>query len=417
MAIAGAGIAGMTAALFLEKLKYRVLLFERAKRPAETGTGIQISPNAFKVLELLGLGRSVGLAGFAPDSIEIGSGKSGKRLTEFKLGGDILTRHKAPYTVIHRVDLARVLRTACEDREDIELLDGHLVTDIASHANGVTLLSEGPDGASEHVVAATIGADGAWSSLRRFVHGASKPRFTGQIAWRALVDMEQAHPSLSRRNTGLWLGPNSHLVHYPIRAGSLLNVVAVTPWTKDYTPHRGWLNQSVIDDRATSFIGWQTHLRDLVNTEADWGGWPIYSVEKVANFANGPLCLIGDAAHAMVPYGAQGGACAIEDAFVLAAQCAQHPEDLPTAFSKFEKIRKPRIEAVLKLSINNRRIYHMARPMSWMRNLAMTLTPQRTLQARMDPIYGWDPASTRNSELTSDMVRRKLSGMIAGSSD
>lgn len=415
MAIAGAGIAGMTAALFLEKQKYRVLLFERAKRPTETGTGIQISPNAFKVLEMLGLGRSVGLVGFAPDSIEIGSGQSGKRLAEFKLGSNILKRHHAPYTVIHRVDLARILRSACEDREDIELLDGNLVTDIASHANGVTLLSEGPEGANEHVVAATIGADGAWSSLRRFVHGASKPEFTGQIAWRALVDMEQVHHTLSRKNTGLWLGANAHLVHYPIRAGSLMNVIAVTPWTKDYAPHRGWLNQSVVDDRATSFIGWQTHLRDLVNTDADWGGWPIYSVEKVTNFANGPLCLIGDAAHAMVPYGAQGGACAIEDAFVLAAQCAQNAEDLPTAFAKFEKIRKPRVEAVLKLSINNRRIYHMSRPMCWFRNLAMKMTPQKTLQARMDPIYGWDPAVARNSEVMSDMLRRKLSGMIGRS--
>ena len=391
IAIAGAGIAGMTAALFLERIGFRVLVFEKAEAPASSGTGIQISPNAYRVLDELGLARSVSTVGFAPDAIDIRNGRSGNQLTRFELGEACLNRHGAPYTTIHRVDLAHILQTACEDREDIEILRGLQVADLTVHANGLTLLCEREHDFSEHVVNAVIGADGAWSSLRKYVHDAETPQFTGRVAWRVLVDIENVDPAVSRTSTGLWLGPKSHLVHYPVRGGHLLNVIAITPWDKDYAPRRGWLNQTVVDDRASSFDMWQPHLQELINIRANWGGWPIYATNKVGCFANGPLCLIGDAAHAMVPFAAQGGACAIEDAYVLASECAKSLDDLASAFVRFEKIRRPRVKKIMQLSNNNRRIYHMSPPLEWGRNLGMKITPQESLQKRMDWVYGWKP--------------------------
>ncbi|MEP1206050.1 MAG: FAD-dependent oxidoreductase [Rhizobiaceae bacterium] len=392
IAIAGAGIAGMTAALFLERAGFRVLLFEKAEQPASSGTGIQISPNAYKVLDELGLARSVATVGFAPESIEISSGQGGNRLTEFQLGEACLQRHGAPYTTIHRVDLAQILLTACEDREDIEIRRGAQVADLTVHANGLTLLCETKDDFSEeYVVSAVIGADGAWSTLRKFVHDSQTPEFTGHVAWRSLVDISAAGPAVSRTSTGLWLGPNAHLVHYPVRDGNLLNIIAITPWDKDYAPRRGWLQQSAADDRISAFHEWQPHLRDLVGVKADWGGWPIFASKKVGCFANGPLCLIGDAAHAMVPYGAQGGASAIEDAYVLGALCNQMRDDLEGAFKLFEQLRRPRVQKVMQLSRNNRRIYHLKSPASWARNMVMSLLPQESLQKRMDWLYGWQP--------------------------
>lgn len=388
----------MTAALFLERAGFRVLLFEKNEVPATSGTGIQISPNAYKVLDLLGLSRSINMVGFAPDSIEIRSGISGEHLTSFNLGEACLQRHNAPYTTIHRVDLAQILQNACDDREDIEIKWGFHVADIAAHANGLTLLCETKEAFSEEfVVSAIVGADGAWSTLRKYVHEAKAPQFTGHVAWRALLDIETASATISRSSTGLWLGPNSHLVHYPIRGGSMLNIIAITPWEKGYAPKRGWLQQSPLSERRKAFEQWQPQLQDLVSCEVNWGGWPIYAASKTGAFANGPLCLIGDAAHAMVPYGAQGGACAIEDAFVLASVCEQMPGDLPTAFSRFARLRKARVQKVMQLSQNNRRIYHLAHPLSRIRDAAMSYAPQEVLQKRMDWLYGWQPTPAKVS--------------------
>ena len=392
IAIAGAGIAGMTAALFLERAGFRVLLFEKSELPSSSGTGIQISPNAFKVLDKLGLARLVTTVGFSPESIQIRSGRTGKDLAEFKLGESCLKRHGAPYTTIHRVDLAHILQTACDDREDIETRRGYQVADLTAHANGLTMLCETKDDFSEEfVVSAVIGADGAWSNLRRFVHHSGVPEFTGHVAWRALMDMDKAGPTISRKSTGLWLGPGCHLVHYPVRDGSLLNVIAITPWQRDHAPKRGWLQQSALDDRSIMFDDWQPQLQHLVNAHVEWGGWPIFATKKVRGFANGPLCLIGDAAHAMVPYGAQGGACAIEDAYLLASVCSQLRDDLPQAFKQFERHRRARVRKVMQLSRNNRHIYHLQRPLSWARNAVMYLSAQESLQKRMDWLYGWEP--------------------------
>ncbi|MEL7274572.1 MAG: FAD-dependent monooxygenase, partial [Pseudomonadota bacterium] len=228
IAIAGGGIAGLTAALFLERAGFRVQVFEQAKKMQPEGAGIQLSPQAFKILAHLGLDRSLRMAGQMPEGIDIRSGKTGRHLTRFELGRTILERHGGPYLVIHRLDLANILLTACMDREDIEIIYDHKIADLAAHAHGVTLLAQTGGHFEEYQSSAFIAADGVWSSLRRFVHDAAQPAYTGRMAWRALFQMDGLPTDLPRDNTGLWIGPNAHLVHYPIRQGRIMNVVAIT---------------------------------------------------------------------------------------------------------------------------------------------------------------------------------------------
>ncbi len=389
IAIAGGGIAGLTCALLLEKQGFRVHLLERDSKPATTGTGIQLSPNAFHILESIGLSKVLLAAGFSPDYVDIRSGITGGQLTKFQLGHDITARHDAPYIVIHRIDLSNALRNACKGRSNIEIKDGHKVTDLAAHPNGVTMMCEHEGKPVEFRSAAVVGADGVWSNLRQFVHKASKPKFTGRIAWRTVVNMDDVPEALPRNATGLWLGPNAHLVHYPLRQGSMMNIIAVTPWANNEPPPRGWLSEEDSGERTNSFQNWQPLIQALMKRNYQWGGWPLNAVPRVGRSVNGPLCLIGDAAHAMVPFGAQGGASAIEDAAVLALECARTPTDLEAAFARVEKLRKPRVRKIIELGHDNRRIYHMARPASSARDMVMQRTPQALMQKRMDWLYGW----------------------------
>ena len=392
IAIAGAGIAGLTAALCLSHVGFRVLLFEKQAEPAQTGTGIQISPNAFHVLEGLELDRSVKAAGFSPDSIEIGLGMTGSPLTEFELGQTALNRHGAPYLVLHRVDLIQILETACQAREDIELLRGHSVCEIAEHQNGVTVMSETQGGMREDVVSAVIGADGTWSALRDFIPNAQKPKFTDKIAWRALANINTISESISRHATGLWLGSGAHLVHYPIRQSQLLNIIAITRWRGETAPKPGWLRSGKDAQRTEPFDDWAPDLRELVSSSLDWGGWPVFSVDKIGPMNHGSICLIGDAAHCMVPFGAQGGAAALEDAQLLARECENSPTDLVTAFNNYARLRKARLSSIHALSRSNGIIYHLPAPLSYCRNFAIKRISQERLQRRMDWLYGWQGA-------------------------
>ena len=348
IAIAGAGIAGLTAALLFERLGFEVLVFEQSKNPVLTGTGLQISSNAYKILDDLGLGNALKMVAFSPESVDIYSGTSGSLLTKFQLGSAFEIEYGAPYLVLHRADLSAVLRKACEKRSGIKLNYGETAVGFVTSNSGAELTTESNKGKhSKHNVMAVIGADGVWSKMRKYVPGCANPKFTGRIAWRTLLNMEDVPDYFSKNSTGLWLGPNTHLVHYPLRKASVMNVVAITPWDGSKAPPQSWLERQEDSKTVDFFKNWRPEIRQLLSESTDWGGWPLHGVSRVEKLAEGPLCLVGDAGHAMVPYAAQGGASAIEDVAVLAQFCSPYSDDLTTAFSHFEKTRLRRIQKLL----------------------------------------------------------------------
>ncbi|MEM1316702.1 MAG: FAD-dependent monooxygenase [Pseudomonadota bacterium] len=400
LVIAGAGIAGLTAAIALCKVGFRVIVMERAEARRTEGAGIQLSPNAFKILDDLGIGKMLRAAASFPAHIALHSAKSAQLLNRFELGDTARQRHGAPYAVIHRGDLTALLAAHCASFENIEIRYGEEVLDTATHANGVTVLSHVATVTTETSAKGLIIANGVWSTLSNLVPGRAIPAFSGQIAWRATALNDGTVPDgLAEDATHLWMAPHAHLVSYGMRMGREVNLVAVTPWQGQSEPTKG--RTVSLDDRSIfdrHFSQWHGPIRDFVTDGAlRWKGWPLFAAKAPKALHNGPIALIGDAAHAMLPYAAQGGAQAIEDALVLAACCAESYDDLAMAFKVYAAKRRKRVAQVMATARQNRQIYHFGRPMSFARDTVLRLTPQERLQQRMDWIYGWQTEANLSS--------------------
>ncbi|MFD0915579.1 FAD-dependent monooxygenase [Pseudahrensia aquimaris] len=389
IAISGGGIAGLTAALALQAKGFRAIVLERHEEMPHQGAGIQISPNALHILDRLGVGRRVREAATAPEAIIIRDAYSGDELTRFVLGERFTKRHGLPYLVIHRADLLQALLVECKNGSDIDIRMGSQVRDCAPHSNGVTLLAERAGEMQELPAAALVGADGAWSTTRSFVESARAPKATGYVAWRALIPMDRVPAGVDRSNTGLWLSPKAHLVHYPIRQGQFLNIICVLRQKPVGQPNRGWMKGQTDTPPLDVPKGWNDDLQNLLSQTMMWGGWPLNAAQRVTSMGQGPIALMGDAAHAMVPFAAQGGACAIEDAAVLAQCFAQSADDLPRGVAAYSTARVKRANKVCDLARKNGRIYHLQGSLAQARNFVMGRMSQERLQKRMDWLYGW----------------------------
>lgn len=388
--ISGAGIAGLTAALALEQQGFRVIVLEKQSKASTQGAGIQISPNATKILGALDLTKGLRAVASAPEAITIHKGKNGRKLAEFELGSAMRERHGAPYLVLHRADLLHLLTQACTKKPDIEIRYGHDVCEAVTHANGTTLLAQHGRKIEEIQASALVVADGVWSALSGRMDHLAKPKFSGCIAWRGLVDMGNVPDAFSRQSTGLWLAPDAHLVHYPIRNGQLMNMVAILAHDAVTPPRKGWMELKKSTDIASAFEGWSGEVKSLMSASTNWGGWPLYCVNNARHSSMGSVCLIGDACHPMLPFAAQGGGTAIEDAYVMAGLCGKYRDDLPRAFEIYRQQRQKRTSKIYKLAESNRRLYHMGGIAMGARNLAMSLAPQSLMQKRLDWLYGWE---------------------------
>ena len=387
--VAGAGVAGLTVALCLEQAGFRVLVLEKRDGPSDLGAGIQVTPNAYGVLERLGLAPALRMAGHAPEGVRIRRGHDGRRLATVPLGASALDRYGRPYLVIHRADLMAALRHRCAERENIEIRYGEAISDLALHGRGLTCLTFGNERHSEHVVAALIGADGIRSATRRFVVGSSEPVFTGRIAWRALVPSESADDVFRGEHTGLWLGPDTHLVHYPIRQGRVLNFVAIAPWLRGGPPPDRWVKAAEGDPRR-GFERWDRRVTDMMRRASGWGGWPLHAHQgPFGAWSNGPVCLIGDAAHAIEPFAAQGAAMAIEDAAVLAFHLSRSRDEPSEAFGHYAHARRKRVTMVRRATEANRRRYHMSGFAGAARDFFLPRLSGEDLLNRLDTIYFW----------------------------
>jgi salicylate hydroxylase len=387
--VAGAGIGGLTAALALAAKGFRVEVLDKAARLKETGAGIQLSPNATRILLNLGLRERLLPAVVAPDAIVIRTAR-GREIGRIRLDARAEKRWGAPYWIVHRGDLQAALLAAVEDHHDITLALGTAVDEFAVHPNGVTVHALREFRTAETRGAALVGADGLWSTMRRLVGETDTATFARRSAWRALVPASALPPAFRTPSVNLWLGAGAHLVHYPVKGGDMINIVAIAA---DAQPSAGWSTAAAPDEVQARFAPrrWGAPARELLAVPTQWLKWPLYERAPLVPRDRGPVTLVGDAAHAMQPYLAQGAAMAIEDAAVLANAMAARPNDPAAAMRRYERARVRRIARVREAVRRNDRLYHQGGVSAALRNLGMGLIGSTLLRARFNWLYKWRP--------------------------
>src|SRR4051812_47823829 len=388
VAIVGAGIGGLTTALALAQRGHAVTVVERRTGFSEAGAGIQLSPNASRVLIDLGLGPALRRAAGEPERVVIRARASGRELGAAALSG-LRERFGAPYCVIHRADLQTLLLDALRARADVRLMMGRAALAAEQDATSAALTLEKSGGARETLRAAVvIGADGLWSAVRPALDDARLPAYRGYAAWRATLPREAAPPELSGPETGLWLGRGGHVVHYPIAGGRLVNVVAIERRKK---PVEGW---SAPGDRAellSAFAEAAPPLRRLIEAATEWRLWSLYDL-PAKTMARGRIALLGDAAHPVLPFLAQGGALAIEDAAVLTARLAE-AADPAAALSAYAAARLGRARPVQAAARCNGFAYHVGGPAAWFGDAILRRAGPQGLVHRSAWVYGWTPSA------------------------
>jgi salicylate hydroxylase len=388
--VAGAGIGGLTAALALARNGFRVIVLEQAARLEETGAGIQLSPNAARTLIDLGLGDRLRSHVVAPAALRVFDGGSGREIVRMPLGETAEQRYGAPYWVIHRGDLQAALAAAVEQYLDVSLLLGMRMEDFVAHPNGVTVSGRGHGAIADERGLALIAADGLWSASRRHIGYPEPPRFAGRTAWRALVPAKDVEPEFREPLIHLWLGPDAHLVHYPVKGGSVVNIVAIVP---DSWNETGWSEPAGRAEIMARFPHalWAPQALGLLGVPDAWLKWALYDRRPLPRWTQESVALLGDAAHAMLPFLAQGAAMAIEDAAVLAQSLARTPDDPVGALRTYEAVRRPRAWKVQRAAAHNGTIYHQTGAKGALRNMAMRALGGKFLLRRYDWLYDWRP--------------------------
>ncbi len=343
VAVVGGGIGGLATAAFLHRAGIASSVYEQAPALAEVGAGLVVSPNAVRLLRSLGqLDRLRERAVPLQTGWEFRRWEDGRVLFSQDLGEECERRFGEQSYVAHRADLLAAVRAAVPEPS---LRLGMRLAGLRRLDDGVELTFT--DGSRE-LADVVVGADGVHTTVGRFVAEAGSPRFSGMCAWRCLVPARSA-PAFARRPAQtLWLGPDRHLVHYPISAGTQINIVAFGP-AHDWTTE-SWSAEGRIEDLRAEFAGWAENLRELISAAERAGRWALLDRDPLPRWTNGPVALLGDAAHPMFPFFAQGAAQAMEDAAVLAGCLADRPDDPAAALRRYEDIRRPRATRVQQMS-------------------------------------------------------------------
>ncbi len=388
--VAGAGIGGLTAALALARNGYRVLVLEQAERLEETGAGIQLSPNATRILIDLGLGDRLRPHVVAPTAVRVLAAKSGREIVRIPLGEAAAQRYGAPYWIIHRGDLQAALAAAIAHELDVSLRLGTRMDDFATHPHGVTVSAKGSAGLWNEHGHALIAADGLWSAARPRVGFKEPPRFSGRAAWRALVPAKDVAPEFREPMIHLWLGRDAHIVHYPVKAGTVINVVVITA---DTWQAPGWSEPASRIELLPRLPAarWAPQARALTRQPEAWLKWALYDRRPLLSMSQGAAALLGDAAHPMLPYLAQGAAMAIEDAVVAARSLARMPDDAEAALRSYSAVRGARTRKVQRQAARNGERYHLAGVAAMLRDTAMRAIGGERLLRHYDWLYDWRP--------------------------
>jgi salicylate hydroxylase len=394
--IAGAGIAGLTAALAFSARGFPVRLFEQAKQLQPAGSGLQLSPNATRILRRLGVLDRLLPNAVRPEAVVLKDAKSLRELARVPLGQAAEQRWGAPYLVAHRADLQAALTEEVAGRPDIELVTGARVTGIAADPRSVTATVE-IDGETRPVAGGLlVGADGVWSSVRAELAGRdaafTKSRFSGRLAWRATVAVDsaawRAFAEIGAAGcVTTFLHSGFHMVAYPVSKGRTVNLAA---FTKGERIAEGWSGHADPSILSNAMQGTAATLVKLAALAGPWTAFPMHTVRQQRWMVPQGIALIGDAAHAMTPFAAQGAAMGIEDASMLANLIADFSGDTERALAAWENLRQPRVEKVLKRGALNRTAWHAWGPVAVARNLVLATRPPEKLASDLVWLYGWE---------------------------
>ncbi|MDV2968623.1 FAD-dependent monooxygenase [Nitratireductor aquimarinus] len=398
--IVGAGVAGLTAALALARHGLASRIYERAPELHEVGAGLQLSPNATRLLDRLGVLEELRASAVEPQAVVLKKAATLAPLTHVPLGAAAQARWGAPYLVVHRADLQAALLNRARQQPLIEIVTGALAEKADFHA-GRPRLQILRDGESEEVhTPLLIAADGVWSHLRRLARTAVRSRFTGYVAWRATVPVEEAlaagDGAIQPDRVTAFMHPKFHLVAYPISGGKAINLVAIVPGE---VPLNAWAQDA--DDaplKKTLASANPALARLAASRHASWTVWPIHQVDPADAWTKPEgLALIGDAAHAVPPFAAQGAGMAIEDATVIANLVAKHRDAPSVALAAYEAQRKPRVSRVARRGAFNRFTWHASGPVALVRDAVLKTRSQEALMADFDWLYGFDAEAAPES--------------------
>lgn len=384
--IAGGGIGGLSAALACARAGAEVALFERSAEFSEFGAGIQLSPNVVKILYGWDLQEALAEVVAFPDRLQVRSAHSGAELGMLRLGDDIARRYGAPYLTIHRADLHALLLAALQQQGGVALnLSSSVISFEETETDVAVQLAHDQEVRGDLLV----GADGGWSSIRQQLLADGTPQPTGQLAYRALISQARLPMHLRSSQVTAWLGPQMHVVQYPVRRGEWLNVVAIVhgqvQGDMSHWDHSG--NAAELQQRLQATC---KPLKDLIQAVPDWRLWALSirpPMRSGREQAGGRVALLGDAAHPMVPYLAQGAGMAIEDAAVLARVLQEgglfantsdalgtDPASLvPGLLRQYAQQRWQRNARVQATAIRNGKIFHASGLMAFGRNAAMKI--------------------------------------------
>lgn len=385
--IAGAGIGGLTAALALQRRGFKVRVLEQAAAIADVGAGLQISANGSRILLDLGLGPALSEVVSASCGREIRLWSTGQTWTPFEISVQSMDRYGAPYWVVHRGDLHRILMEAVLAQDPDSVILGSRAAEVRQQDDRVTLILEG---GAEVQGAALAAADGVHSKIRGQLAVGTSAEFTGKMAWRGLAPMAKLPASLRKMVSTNWIGVGRNVITYPVRQGELLNFVGIVgrnDWKVE-----SWTAQGSIDECHADFPGWHEDVHAVIANLQTPFKWALLSRPPLDRWAYDRVALLGDAAHPTLPFLGQGAVMAIEDGFILSRCLAAHRGDPAKGLQRYEDLRRPRANDIVVQSAESSRHFH--NPALGEANAARAFIdrnwePQR-VEARYDWLYAYD---------------------------
>jgi len=346
LVIAGGGIGGLATALALARKGVPSEVFEQAEEFKEVGAGLQVGPNAFRVFETLGLTAEISRLATFPESLTLRDAVTTEKIVELPVREGFRQRFGFPYGLMHRADLHQVLLAACRRSGLVKLLTNSKCTAFQDDGDKVRVrLADG----TERIGSALVGADGLWSMVRQAIVGDGEPRLAGHICYRAIVPMDRVPQEMRQNAMGLWVGPKMHMVLWPMRQGAFCNVTVVFHSNRF---EEGWDTYGDPDELRERIAETHPQVRDFVETVEGWRMYVLRDREPVRNWSRGRVTLLGDAAHPMLQYLAQGACMAMEDAVCLAEQVARHDGDHEAAFQDYQQqryLRTARVQLTARL--------------------------------------------------------------------